>query len=865
MGIKSKKFKYKPLKAAAFLLCLVFAGTGALSVCRLADFANRSGYYFASDLGITDATNNMFDARYSKDYLDEMGFVYYAAKRVFITYRNGAVFHDGTVKTVLQEAYTGISETNAEKELAEAKSTAADFNDFFRRLPNESLLEKEGKNVDADGDGTLRDDVKNEDGLCLNDFENSDNFVVKANRVYPNARYFEALKKRIESVNVDGEVAAARNEYGYLKNYLDSLKAVRFLIVNDQTGEVFSNSDSPTVLTFAEKYAQSDWFISSSDNFDTAVVGSVFSSMCSRLRADTDQSEHVVFTLNGSEVNNCTYTEQLIQSMHYGYESKISSVVLGVTTASRQLSGTPCTVCLSYNYSRVAVGDPFNTLTEDYIHSATSVSQYFAVLLLSALLVLALAAVLVIFAGRDYKNAPVHMKRIDKFPSDLRFFLSVGLTVLLVALGGTSMFLGLSKPSYSMIFTIGTVAFSVAAVAVLLDYLMFLSRNIKNNSLFSHMVLALPFRLTQRFVKRLTGNESDLPDGIKRQFKVALPFYLFLTIFDMFFIIYEAEQRHFFAVFLMLLWFGSIQLAFISLLFSYAKSLDKIRDTVQATQSGDFDMQFDTEKMPKSMVNFAENISDMRQDMKEAMQAAVQDQRTKTELITNVSHDLKTPLTSIITYTDLIQNSDLQDETVKGYAQVLSEKSLRLKQLIEDLTEASKLSGGNVEIHLTPVSLYELAVQAIAENEDYLEAADIEVLLAPGEQRPIVLADGQKTYRVFENILSNIAKYAKSGTKAFVTVEQDNSYGVITFVNTTDVPLNCTAEHLMERFVRGDSARGGEGSGLGLSITKDLCRLQGGLFRIAIEGDEFKAIVRLPLVKSEQATRPAEDNAGNSY
>ncbi len=860
MGTKSKKFKYRPLKAVAFLLCLVFAGTGTLSVYRLMDFASRSGYYFGSDLGILDISNNFYDTRFSKDYLDEVGFVYYAAKRAFITYRDGAVFADGTIKTVLQEAYTGISETNAAQELEEAKSLAADFNDFYHRLPTESQLEESSENIDRDGDGTLRDDVKNAAGLCLNDFENSDKFVVKSNRVYPNMRYFTALEKRSVSVDVNGEIAAAKNEYYYLKNYLDSLSALKFLIVNDKTGEVFTNADVFSTAAFAGKYGQADWFVASSDNFDTAVVGSVFSAMCNRLRANNDQTEHAVHSLSGSEVSNCAYTDQMMKSMRYGYESKVNSVILGVTTASRQLSGTPCTICISYSDSRIKEGDPFYTLTEDYIRSATSVSRNVAILLFSLLSVLLLAVFLVIFAGRDYKNSPLHMSWMDKFPSDVHFLFSLGVFIGLLVLSGVSLFFGLSKPTYSVLCTYATVFCAVGAVAILLNYLLFLSRNVKNNSLYSHMVIALPFRLTQRFVRRLSANNSSLPDGMKRQFKVALPFYAILTIANMLLLLFEAREENYISVILLLLLFGSIQLAFISLIFSYVKSLDKIRDTVQATQSGDFDMQFDTEKMPRSMVNFAENISDMRQDMKDAMQAAVQDQRTKTELITNVSHDLKTPLTSIITYTDLIKNSDLQDETVKGYAQVLSEKSLRLKQLIEDLTEASKLSGGNVEIHLTPVSLYELAVQAIAENEDYLEAADIEILLTPGEQRPVVFADGQKTYRVFENILSNIAKYAKSGTQATVTVGQEDGFGVITFVNVTDKPLNCSAEHLMERFVRGDSARGGEGSGLGLSITKDLCRLQGGLFRICVEGDAFHSIVRLPLAGSEQAARFAENN-----
>ena len=852
MDTKLKKFKYKPLKAVAFLLCLTLVGVGALSTCRLADFAYRSGFYFGSNSGIADAANNFYDARLSKAFLDEVGFVYYAAKRVFITYRNGEVFQDGSLENELEQAYATYSQENAAEQFQKARSVAEEFNKFYRRLPSETELIAADGYEDRDGDGTRRDDVRDENGRCLNDFENSDQYLVKTNRVTVNTRYFSALVDRSRAADIPGEVAAARAEYEYLTQYLQSLSAVKYLILNDKTGEAFTNSPTMSAYQFNELYGASDWCVSSTDNFETATVSEEFSALCSRMEAD-DKGAGDVFTINGAEVNGGAYTRQFLESMRYGYESKTKTVsaVLGATVASRRLGGTPCTVYLSYNDSRVTAADPFDALNKDFLASANRFSKSMATLLLSLFISAALTALLCLLTGRDDKNSPIRMRRFDRFPSDLRLVLAAGLCIGLLLLGVTSLIVGLKNPAYSVLSTVGFVICCVCADAVLLDYLMFLSRSIKNNSLFSHMVIAFPFRFTQRVVNRLTGNNSALPDGMKRQFKVAAPFYAGATAGSLLLLLLAAAQHRFFAIFLLLLLFGSIQLAFITLLYSYAKSLDKIRDTVQATQSGDFDMQFDTDKMPRSMVNFAENISEMRQDMKDAMQAAVQDQRTKTELITNVTHDLKTPLTSIITYTELIKNSNVQEEAVRDYAAVLSEKSLRLKQLIDDLTEASKLSGGNVEIHPMPVSLYELAVQAIAENEDSLEAAGIEILMTPGEERPIVMADGQKTYRVFENILSNIAKYAKRGSQAFVSVREDDGYGVITFVNTCAVKPDLPAERLMERFVRGDSSRVGEGSGLGLSITKDLCRLQGGQFKIALEEDKFRAMVRLPLAGDE--------------
>ncbi|MBR6634035.1 MAG: sensor histidine kinase, partial [Clostridia bacterium] len=289
-----------------------------------------------------------------------------------------------------------------------------------------------------------------------------------------------------------------------------------------------------------------------------------------------------------------------------------------------------------------------------------------------------------------------------------------------------------------------------------------------------------------------------------------------------------------------------VSVAFFVLIYYYAKALDKIRETVAKTQQGDFDVQFDCNSMPKAMVDFASDISEMRSGMKLAVDSAVREQKAKTELITNVSHDLKTPLTSIITYADLIARSTEGNDEVKEYSEVLTEKSMRLKHLIEDLTEATRVSTGAIELHPTRVDLCELAAQAVGENTGAFEKSGVEPIINNNGTKPVVFADGQKTYRVLENIISNITKYSLPGTRAYVTVGEENGMGLVMFRNISAAPLNISADELMERFVRGDSARTGEGSGLGLSIDKDLCELQGGRFEISIDGDMFTSRVYLP-------------------
>ena len=422
-----KKFKYKPLKAVAFLLCLTLVGVGALSTCRLADFAYRSGFYFGSNSGIADAANNFYDARLSKAFLDEVGFVYYAAKRVFITYRNGEVFQDGSLENELEQAYATYSQENAAEQFQKARSVAEEFNKFYRRLPSETELIAADGYEDRDGDGTRRDDVRDENGRCLNDFENSDQYLVKTNRVTVNTRYFSALVDRSRAADIPGEVAAARAEYEYLTQYLQSLSAVKYLILNDKTGEAFTNSPTMSAYQFNELYGASDWCVSSTDNFETATVSEEFSALCSRMEAD-DKGAGDVFTINGAEVNGGAYTRQFLESMRYGYESKTKTVsaVLGATVASRRLGGTPCTVYLSYNDSRVTAADPFDALNKDFLASANRFSKSMATLLLSLFISAALTALLCLLTGRDDKNSPIRMRRFDRFPSDLRLVLAAG-------------------------------------------------------------------------------------------------------------------------------------------------------------------------------------------------------------------------------------------------------------------------------------------------------------------------------------------------------------------------------------------------------------------------------------------------------
>ena len=237
--------------------------------------------------------------------------------------------------------------------------------------------------------------------------------------------------------------------------------------------------------------------------------------------------------------------------------------------------------------------------------------------------------------------------------------------------------------------------------------------------------------------------------------------------------------------------------------------------------------------------------------LKAAVTEQVKAERLKTDLITNVSHDLKTPLTSIISYVDLLKRENIESPRVQEYIAVLEQKSARLKNLTEDLVEASKASSGNVSLELIPIHYTEILQQSLGEFEDKLAARSLQVLTTLPQEDILILADGRQLFRVLENLLNNCCKYALQGSRVYVDLQKDEEEATFTMKNISEAPLNVSPEELTERFVRGDVSRSTEGSGLGLSIAKSLTKLMNGKMKIEIDGDLYKVSLSFPLVKEE--------------
>ena len=233
-------------------------------------------------------------------------------------------------------------------------------------------------------------------------------------------------------------------------------------------------------------------------------------------------------------------------------------------------------------------------------------------------------------------------------------------------------------------------------------------------------------------------------------------------------------------------------------------------------------------------------INDISNGFENAIQDRMKSERLKAELITNVSHDIKTPLTSIINYVDLLKQEDIQNEKAKEYIGILDNKSQRLKKLTEDLVEASKVSTGNISLNLENINIVELIKQALGEFEDKFKNRGLEVILDSKENEIVIKADNKYMYRIIENLFSNISKYALENSRVYVDIKKTQKSVILEMKNISKDRLNISADELMQRFVRGDKSRTTEGSGLGISIAQNLTELQGGEFRLKLDGDLFK-------------------------
>ena len=284
---------------------------------------------------------------------------------------------------------------------------------------------------------------------------------------------------------------------------------------------------------------------------------------------------------------------------------------------------------------------------------------------------------------------------------------------------------------------------------------------------------------------------------------------------------------------------------------AFAETDDEIQHAIEKIAAGALDTTLDVEQFHGQERGIAASVNNIRAGLSEAIQERSRNERMKADLITNVSHDIKTPLTSIVNYVDLLKRENLENENARNYIRVLDEKSQRLKQLTEDLVEASKISSGNIQLDMQTIDLVELLYQTGGEFNERFEARGLTIVTKLPHNSVMIRADGRQLYRAIENLYTNAAKYALENTRVYVDLEVEENNAVFRIKNISKNPLpeqGAARKDLTERFVRGEESRTTEGSGLGLSIAKNLTQLMGGEFAILVDGDLFAASITFAVV-----------------
>ena len=346
---------------------------------------------------------------------------------------------------------------------------------------------------------------------------------------------------------------------------------------------------------------------------------------------------------------------------------------------------------------------------------------------------------------------------------------------------------------------------------------------------------------TSSFIKTLINKHNR--KSLNKKLAYALCFELILQII-LLFVLLATFNNNFMIIFIFYIFVTLISYIFIfKLIYKKFDYIEYISKEVESIKNGDIDCKLQI-KGNDQIALLAENINNMNEGLTKAVDNAIKSEKMKTELITNVSHDLKTPLTSIINYVDMLKSDTLEDDTRKSYLSILDKKSKILKILVEEIFESAKLSSGEMEFNIEKTDIKELLIQSIVELEDKIKKSRLDFIVDTPDKPVFTMIDGKRTFRAFDNVISNITKYSTPNTRVYIDLFVENNTISIVFKNISNYRLNLSPDEFLERFRRGDSSRNTEGSGLGLSITQSILNTQNGTMDLDIDGDLFKVILQ---------------------
>ena len=452
-------------------------------------------------------------------------------------------------------------------------------------------------------------------------------------------------------------------------------------------------------------------------------------------------------------------------------------------------------------------------------------------MILGGILFLLLMVYLITAAGRTVKTEGIKLNFVDRIPIEIQLCLTIGMSLLTLTLA-----YDLDIQRY-LVFQ----PFLILTLTVI-GMMQFFSivRLLKAKKLIELSLISRLFRFVKKLVILMMTKQTFRPWIVLILFAYGFANLIFGAILAS---VYDGLTRLFFFTI-----FAFFNTGIGILLFLALYALKQLLRAAEEIGNGNLDYQIDPRVKNGIFSGFSNSLTNIQGSIRVSVNKALKGEHMRTELITNVSHDLKTPLTSLISYADLLSKEEINNEKAVEYIDVINEKSNRLKQLVEDLIEASKASTGNMPVNAEKLCLNELLSQALGEYSERLEMAGLTVITKE-EGDILVLADGRHTWRILENLFNNIIKYALPGSRVYAELQQDQRFGRLILKNISSHELNVPPEELMERFVRGDAARHAEGSGLGLSIAQALTNIQGGQFRIETDGDLFKAVIELPSYK----------------
>lgn len=445
---------------------------------------------------------------------------------------------------------------------------------------------------------------------------------------------------------------------------------------------------------------------------------------------------------------------------------------------------------------------------------------------------------LTVTAGRRPEDEEIHLNGFDRWYTEIAAGTVIGIWLAGTIISGTliaNSSLGYSHVVVTVI-VICLICGTYTMAWFLIGYLS-LVRRIKAGTLWKNSLI----RTVLKWIGKCSGKLADFARAFSRntaeKIKVLLVGGAFL--FLQFLIIGCGFTGA--GVFLIILLI--VDAAAVIFIIRKANGLDLIMDGLKKISDGELQYKIKTDTLTGKQKVMAEYINNIGGGLDAAVENSLKKERMQTELITNVSHDLKTPLTSIINYVDLMKRENPTDPKIQEYLRILDEKSQRLKVLTEDVVEASKASTGNIKLEMNDIDFVEMVQQVIGEFEEKFQEKNLTMMVHFTDEPSIIYADGQRMWRVLENVFGNVVKYAMEGTRVYAEISNRNKKVTFSLKNISAQPLNISADELTERFIRGDVARNTEGSGLGLSIAKSLTELQGGEFKLYLDGDLFKVMI----------------------